>query len=530
MYVRKSSEDAEAQAKSLPDQIAACREYARAKGLLVVGDPIQESKSAKKSGNRPLFSQMLRDLEKGVYDGILAWHPDRLSRNSLEAGMVVDMVDNDVIKDLKFPTFEFTNDSSGKLTLNMMFALSKQYSEHLSESVQRGVDSNFVQGKSNGVAKWGYRRDEVTGLYEPDENFPYIRKGWEMLLAGATRNEIIDYWKAHDIHRMTKLTRKNKHPRRMEVSMHMTTTMFHDPFYYGVLVQAGQAVDLRQINPNFKPMVSEEEYNQAQEMSQDRSRRRIVFYDEKQPEKLFLPFRHMIICKECGSKMLISRSRGSKGTYYLNAYCQCKTCTRKPRGVRIGEILDQVYETLDKIEFTEEDYNKFVKSMREYVDTKLDELIVEKRSLNGLKSQKEKRVDELAAQYSDLDKSTPEVIKTKLREQIEEIQNEVINIDDQLQKINEKIIDPTSLKLTQEKFLNLLNSANLKMRAGDPVQKDILARKLFLNLEIDQQKRVSYRWREPFNFIFGRCISDKNAFGDPGGARTHDTKLKRLVL
>lgn len=57
MYVRKSSEDAEAQAKSLPDQIAACREYARAKGLILVGEPIQESKSAKKSGNRPLFSQ-----------------------------------------------------------------------------------------------------------------------------------------------------------------------------------------------------------------------------------------------------------------------------------------------------------------------------------------------------------------------------------------------------------------------------------------------------------------------------------------
>lgn len=98
--------------------------------------------------------------------------------------------------------------------------------------------------------------------------------------------------------------------------------------------------------------------------------------------------------------------------------------------------------------------------MRKYVNTKLDELIVEKRSLNGLKSQKEKRVDELAAQYSDLDKSTPEVIKMKLREQIEEIQNEVINIDDQLQKINGKIID-----LTQEKFLNHLNSLGLQMRA-----------------------------------------------------------------
>jgi len=63
MYVRKSSEDAEAQAKSLPDQIADCKEYANNHGLLLVGEPIQESKSAKKSGNRPLFSQMLKDKE-----------------------------------------------------------------------------------------------------------------------------------------------------------------------------------------------------------------------------------------------------------------------------------------------------------------------------------------------------------------------------------------------------------------------------------------------------------------------------------
>ena len=89
LYVRKSSEDAEAQAKSLPDQIADCKEYANNHGLLLVGEPIQESKSAKKSGNRPLFSQMLKDIEKGKYDAILAWHPDRLSRNSLEAADIL---------------------------------------------------------------------------------------------------------------------------------------------------------------------------------------------------------------------------------------------------------------------------------------------------------------------------------------------------------------------------------------------------------------------------------------------------------
>lgn len=78
MYERKSSGDAEAQAKSLPNQIATCKEYTKVKGLLVVGEPIQESKSVKKSGNRPLFLQILKEIEKDKYDGILVWHPDRL--------------------------------------------------------------------------------------------------------------------------------------------------------------------------------------------------------------------------------------------------------------------------------------------------------------------------------------------------------------------------------------------------------------------------------------------------------------------
>lgn len=44
------------------------------------------------------------------------------------------------------------------------------------------------------------------------------------------------------------------------------------------------------------------------------------------------------------------------------------------------------------------------------------------------------------------------------------------------------------------------------------------------------QKRVIYRHKSPFNFIFEPKFSIGSAFGEPGGTRTHDTKLKRLVL
>ena len=50
------------------------------------------------------------------------------------------------------------------------------------------------------------------------------------------------------------------------------------------------------------------------------------------------------------------------------------------------------------------------------------------------------------------------------------------------------------------------------------------------NLEIDAQKRVIYRYKSPFNFIFEPEFSTGSPVGEPGGTRTHDTKLKRLVL
>lgn len=500
IYARKSSEDVEAQAKSLPDQIADCVEYATRNHLKVIGEPIQESKSAKKSGNRPLFTQMLKDIEKGKYDGIIAWHPDRLARNMLESGMIVDMVDNDVIKDLRFPTFQFTNDASGKLSLNIQFAISKQYSEHLSESVQRGIDSNLEQGKSSGVPKWGYTRSEITGFYEPNEQFQYIQQGWKMRLEGATIVEILEYWRAHDVHRITKITRKNKTKRRIEISDKMATSIFRDPFYYGLLVQAGNTVDLRELNPNFTPMISEQEYNAVQDISRSRTRKNIVRY--KQKGHIFLPFRQFIKCKECGHYMYISRSKGYNGTYYLNARCENKNCTRHPRAVRIKVILEEIYKALGELRFDEKDYERCLKYLKEYIDVKLDKLIIEKRSLQGAKNRKQAKINEHANTYANFDNNTPEIVKQKVREQIEMLQEDVISIERELAKVESQIINPDGLKMNQEKFLNSLNILEEQMRRGDPVKKDILARDIFLNWEIDQQNRVFYGYKDPIELTY----------------------------
>ena len=114
LYARKSTDDPERQAKSIPDQIYECRLLQTRLGLNVA-KVLTEKKSAKIPNIRPVFRDMLRDIKKGVYDGILSWNPDRLARNMMEGGEVINMVDEGQIKDLKFSTHHFTKDANRKM-------------------------------------------------------------------------------------------------------------------------------------------------------------------------------------------------------------------------------------------------------------------------------------------------------------------------------------------------------------------------------------------------------------------------------
>ena len=81
LYARKSTEDEERQVMSIESQISELTEYARKAGLSVVEHFI-ESKSAKTPG-REEFNKMISIISSNVQSiGILAWHPDRLARNS----------------------------------------------------------------------------------------------------------------------------------------------------------------------------------------------------------------------------------------------------------------------------------------------------------------------------------------------------------------------------------------------------------------------------------------------------------------
>jgi len=336
LYARKSTEDENRQVRSVPDQIRDCEKLAKDLSLNVI-TILQEKQSAKKPNKRPIFTQMLKDLEAKKYDAILCWHPDRLCRNMLEGGQIINMLDEATLSDIRFHSHQFSNDANGKMLLGMLFVFSKQYSDDLSDKVGRGINGNFEEGKSAGAPKLGYTRSEVTSYYEPNEFYDDICKAWTMRTAGESLNTITDFLLEQGVHRVTKNIRKQ---RTLRPTKSTISNMFHDPIYYGILIQADQTINLCEIT-NFKPMVDKETYDYVQSLGYGRTQRSIG----KNQRVTFYPLRGLVYCDVCRGPNYMGpgKNKTGSGKHVLSYRCNNKDCTRAPRSLRAKHIFNSIY-------------------------------------------------------------------------------------------------------------------------------------------------------------------------------------------
>ena len=505
LYARKSTDDPQRQIRSIGDQIFECKQLAVRLGLNVV-KILEETKSAKKPNQRPIFKQMLADLKKGIYDGILAWNPDRLSRNMREGGEVIDMIDEEEIKDLKFVTHHFSKDANGKMLLGMSFVLSKQYSDDLSQKVTRGNRRKHAEGKSS-TPKHGYIITEE-GYYKPDgENFELIKTAWELRAKGESIVQITKFMNDNNYSRVIKTTGK-----KVDMDMRILSGIFKDPFYYGILIQAKQTVDLRAIY-NFIPATTEDIYNQVQQLSAKKLKpfnlkRRMVFY----------PLRNMIICSFCDHNMVVGPSKGSTGQRFLYYRCDNPLCiknseenrkkhrndpTKIKPSIRARVIFKFVYELLkDGLDLTEEDYNEYYNSLTQLSDSTRQKVGIEIHSLQGRLKILSQEIKERSLE---LGRSNQIPTVKKINEnKVIELESEKIDLNNQVEELKGKLTKPEEDRLNIEQFLNLSKNAGAIVQSANVVIKDQICREIFLNLTVNEEKVLSYQLKPHFEEMVKR--------------------------
>ena len=490
LYARKSTEDETRQIRSIPDQIAECSYLIKQLGLNVV-DTLTETKSAKKPGERTVFRQMLNDLSKGKYDGIISWHPDRLARNMREGGEIIDMIDEKQIIDLKFVTHHFTNDATGKMLLGMSFVLSKQYSDDLSQKVTRGVKRNLLEGKSSGTPKHGYVREE--GHYRPDgKNFEIVQRAWLMRKEGEHLEVIADSMNEQGYTRMFKEKAK-KAGQTMQIDKKIVSKMFKDPFYYGMLVQKGKLVDLREIY-DFQPAVSEDDWNAVQQLSNRRLK------PTEKTRSIFMPLRHVVVCHYCHKNMVVGAPKG-RTKRYLTYRCDYSDCPRIAQGlkrnIRGNVVFDFIYDFLaDGLNFTKEEYTQYNDDLMEQLKNRQGELLVKLHSKQGARKATNSEAGRLAVSSVHIKETDPRHKYTL--EEMARLNLQVLQLDKDIARLKQLLENPEREKISVEQFLNLSKNAAAKAKAGDVVEKDKLIRMVFLNLELGDEKIASYSLKEPF--------------------------------
>lgn len=186
-YVRKSTESEERQALSRDAQWNAIQSRFSNLNIDVVHDAngkLGESMSAAKPG-RPVFQKMLKDIEKGKYQGVVAWHPDRISRNPKDAGDFMWLLQSGKIEDLLFCSYEFSCTPDGIEQLQSCLSQAQKYSGKLSIDVRRGNHEKRKQGYYPSHPPVGYMHDQTTKTIIPDpKRFNLIQRAFKLILTG----------------------------------------------------------------------------------------------------------------------------------------------------------------------------------------------------------------------------------------------------------------------------------------------------------------------------------------------------------
>lgn len=311
--------------RSIEDQQREAWALAHRLELDIVGE-FTEAQTASKPG-RPVFAEMLKRIEKGEADAILAWEPNRLARNSIDGGQVLYMLDRKILRHLCFVNYHFTNDSHGMFGLYMAFAQSKYYTDNLSENVRRGLRQRIERGIYPGKAKRGYFNDPKAHEILPDpETFDLVQLMFKEYATDAISLRELGL-------KMYPLGLTNRIGNALSASQ--VQLMLTDPFYYGAFLYNGELY-----NGNHKPAVTKTLWDMVQ--AKMRSRGKPKTYKKHQK---FYAFRGFMSCAGCGRSVTAETQKGHN--YYHCTKRTVEGCNQpflreENLASQLNEVMNQV--------------------------------------------------------------------------------------------------------------------------------------------------------------------------------------------
>jgi len=343
LYARKSTEQDEKQALSIESQVKEMLQIAERDGLEVI-DIRREAHSAKDSGQRPVFKEILEDLRRDRFSGILTWAPDRLSRNAGDLGSVVDLMDQHHLIEVRTYGQQFRNSPNEKFLLVILCSQAKLENDNKSINVKRGLRTRVEMGLWPNPAPTGYLKEKrmdrkCETLVDPDRA-PIIKKMFERVAYEKWSGRKIYNWLKFDLNFKSANSNKN-------LTLSNVYSILQNHFYYGTFeypVKSGNWY-----KGKHEPIITKELFDavHAQMKSQ--------FVRSESKEFAFVK---LMVCGLCDSGITAQEKfkKQKNGNVHRHVYYGCaKSKDRNCKGGYINEpdLLKQFEELMDKIDIDE---------------------------------------------------------------------------------------------------------------------------------------------------------------------------------
>lgn len=263
-YARKSSESEDRQIQSIERQVDELLEVKNKEQLILFDKPIEESKSAFSIG-REGFSKLIKLTEQGKINAWLCWHANRLSRNPIDAGIIIHLMDLGKLDHIRTPTRIYFNTPTDKMMLQIEFTMSKKDSDDKSLFVKSGLEKRYKKGFPTGKAPIGYLNDKTKekgnrDWLVDDERFEKLRLVFKRFLKGNDSiSSITDY--AKNVLYLD--TQKVKYIGGKPVGRSLMEHILKNPVYAGFfhsLNKNGKQTTKRELHKGVPRLISENEH------------------------------------------------------------------------------------------------------------------------------------------------------------------------------------------------------------------------------------------------------------------------------
>ncbi len=368
LYARKSTESEERQVLSIDSQIKEMLELAERENLEIV-EIRRESHSAKESGQRPVYKEILEDIRRGRFNGILTWAPDRLSRNAGDLGSVVDLMDQQLLLEIRTYGQHFKNSPNEKFLLMILCSQAKLENDNKSVNVKRGLRTRVEMGLWPAPAPTGYLKEKrmdrgCETLVDPDRA-PTVKKMFEKFAHEHWTGRKVYNWLKFDLNFRTAYGKKN-------LSLGNIYKILDNPFYYGIFEYPKKSGNW--YTGKHEPLITKELFDLVQEQIKSN----VLRVENKE-----FAFTKMMTCGLCESGITADEKfkKQKNGNVHRYVYYRC-TRVREPNCkcgyIEEKELLKQFELLIENVNLNEiqikekikDDIEKFSKMQKFLIGSK----------------------------------------------------------------------------------------------------------------------------------------------------------------